>query len=295
MKELALSSFDPNTLSAKGEVGDVICREVAIFKELDHPNIIKYFSSFCQGECLYIVMELVEGMTIADYILSMSEKKQKIPEEEIWDIFIQLCEALRYLHFEKHVVHRDIAPANILLNKQGRVKLADFGLAKDWGQQSGMMRSFVGTVVYTCPEIVQNMPYTNKADIWSLGCVMYELMNLRPAFLAMNPLTMAKKIVDEDYEPLDSSGYSPHLIRAIKACMTASQEKRPNAEELSAIIGPKLLSHIDKMRVKEESLSQMCNSFKQQLEKQENRIDSLETPTSNNIISYITNSISSWR
>ena len=195
MKEIALTSFDPNTRALKGDVSDIICREVSILKELDHPNIIKYYSSFCQGEYLYIVMELIEGMTLADYVVSMSEKRQKLKEEEVWDIFIQLCEALRYLHVERHVVHRDIAPTNVMISKKGVVKLADFGLAKDWGQQSGMLRSFVGTVVYSCPEIVQNMPYTNKADIWSLGCVLYELMNLKPAFAAMNPLTMAKKVL----------------------------------------------------------------------------------------------------
>lgn len=196
MKEIVLNSFDQTARGGKdSNVGDVICREVAILKELDHPNIIKYYNSFCQGEYLYIVMELIEGMTLADYIQSMSEKKQKLTEDEVWDIFIQVCEALRYLHAERHVVHRDIAPSNIMISRQGVVKLTDFGLAKECGQQSGMLRSFVGTVVYSCPEIVQNMPYTSKADIWSLGCVIYELMSLKPAFAAMNPLTMAKKVI----------------------------------------------------------------------------------------------------
>jgi len=276
MKEIALNSFDSTMKSAKGEVGDTISREVTILKEIDHPNIIKYYNSFGQGEYLYIVMELIEGMTIQDYIASISEKKQKLAEEEIWDIFIQLVSALRYLHVDRHVVHRDIAPTNVMINKKGIVKLTDFGLAKDWGQQSGMLKSFVGTVVYTCPEIVQNMPYTSKADIWSLGCVIYELIALKPAFAAMNPLTMAKKIVDEDYESLDDKGYSTELVRTVKCCMTSNPEKRPDIEGVAALMGPRLIKYIDKQRIKEDNLSSICSSLKTQLEKQESKSDSYE-------------------
>ena len=92
------------------------------------------------------------------------------------------------------VVHRDIAPSNIMIEKQKYIKLADFGLAKQRGLQNSMMKSFVGTITYSCPEIVQSQPYTEKADIWSLGCVMYELMMRKPPWVAQNPLTMAKKV-----------------------------------------------------------------------------------------------------
>ena len=205
---------------------------------------------------------------------SVSEKHKKMAEDEVWSIFIQLCEALRYLHVDKHVVHRDIAPVNVMINNEGIVKLMDFGLAKAWEQQNGMLKSFAGTVVYTCPEIVQNMPYTSKADVWSLGCVIYELMNLKPAFCAMNPLTLAKKIVEEDYESLDDKGYSPHLVSVVKACMTANSEKRPNIEELACLMGPKLMTYIDKMRISEEALDQSCNLLKSQIERHE----ALKTP-----------------
>lgn len=98
-------------------------------------------------------------------------------EATIWSIFVQLCAALRYLHTEKRVVHRDLAPGNVLIDSDFNLKLADFGLAKEWGTQSGsVMKSFVGTILYSCPEIVQSRPYNEKADIWSLGCIIYELM-----------------------------------------------------------------------------------------------------------------------
>jgi NIMA (never in mitosis gene a)-related kinase 10 len=147
-------------------------------KELSHPNIIRYYTSFADRQNIYIVMELLDGYSLADFILSQQEKKYRVKEETIWSIFVQLCAALRYLHIEKRIVHRDLAPGNVLIDGELKLKLADFGLAKQWGntQSTSVMKSFVGTILYSCPEIVQSKPYTEKADIWSLGCIMYELM-----------------------------------------------------------------------------------------------------------------------
>ena len=221
MKEIPLAHFDvtpeqfqkylDEVQSSQGNtstsvddlVVEEICREVAILKDLDHPNITKYYTSFSEGQYIYIVMELLDGASLADFILSQSEKKQRVKEEVVWSILSQLTAALRYLHCEKRVMHRDLAPSNILIDGDFNIKLADFGLAKKWGTQSAsVMKSFVGTILYSCPEIVQSQAYTEKADIWSLGCIIYELITFTQPFSAGNPLTVAKKIVDGDYEGL---------------------------------------------------------------------------------------------
>lgn len=90
------------------------------------------------------------------------------------------------------------------------------------------MKSFVGTIIYSCPEIVQSQTYTNKADIWSLGCIIYEIMTFSQPFNASNPLTIAKKIVDGEYEAIKDNTYSPLLIGIVRKCMTADQTHRPN-------------------------------------------------------------------
>ena len=109
---------------------------MAILKDLNHPNIIKYYTSFADRQNVYIVMELLDGYSLADYILSQSEKKHRVKESVIWSIFVQLCASLRHLHVEKKIVHRDLAPGNVLIDGDLNLKLADFGLAKRWGNQS---------------------------------------------------------------------------------------------------------------------------------------------------------------
>jgi serine/threonine protein kinase len=103
------------------------------------------------------------------------------------------------------------------------------------------MKSFVGTILYSCPEIVQSQPYTEKADIWSLGCIIYELMTFTQPFSAGNPLTVAKKIVDGDYEPLNDDFYSPILIDVIRKMMTANPKVRPNVLDLCKMMVPILM------------------------------------------------------
>ena len=92
-------------------------------------------------------------------------------------------------------MHRDLNPSNIMVDSRGNLKVADFGLAKGISQSLNMHNSFLGTLAYSCPQIVQNEQYNQKADIWSLGCIIFEIMSLKPPFSGNNPLFLAKTIV----------------------------------------------------------------------------------------------------
>ena len=251
IKEIPLVDFEQDfEESTKEKIAEKLSKEVAIYKNLNHPNIIKYYTSFVEGEMLYIVMELIEGQPLSDFISSLKEKKQRLVEGQIWRIFIEVCAGLRYLHLDKKVVHRDFTPANIMITKDNHVKIADFGLAKQRGaQSSGNMKAFVGTIQYSCPEIVRNEPYTEKADIWSLGVILYELATLENPFSGENPLAIARKIVEEDYPPLNVKEFSPLLITTVSRCMCVDHERRPDILGVSQMIGPILLLQIDELRV----------------------------------------------
>lgn len=249
LKELPLEEGED------AELAEELRQEVDILKDLQHPSITKYYTSFVEEGCLYIVMELVEGLSMADFINSLREKQQKLAEGKIWRLFIELVAALRYLHVDKRVIHRDLSPSNIMVTRDLHIKIADFGLAKARGtQSSGVMNTFVGTIFYTCPEIVQSKPYSDKADIWSLGVVMYELISLKQPFAGENPLAIANKIVEEDYVRLSPELASPLLLQVIKRCMTGNPEERPDASSLCQMIGPILVAQIDELRDHEDEL-----------------------------------------
>ncbi len=116
-------------------------------------------------------------------------------------MIINLCMVLKYLHVDKKIVHRDLNPANLMVDNQYNIKLADFGLAKTLSQSIPMMNSFVGTLVYSCPEIVQNKPYSEKAGlifIFNIRHLVFRMLGLRAnnfenALLKQQSLNFSKK------------------------------------------------------------------------------------------------------
>jgi serine/threonine protein kinase len=140
-----------------------------------------------------------------------------------------------------------------------------------------MMNSFVGTLIYSCPEIVQNRPYTEKADIWSLGCILYELITLKPPFQSSNPLTLAKKIVDLEYEKIElaalSLQYSPELIAFVEQCLVYDEAKRLSILQLLALITPHVVEQMDAAREKEQILNEEIIGLTRKMNQKKNNND----------------------
>lgn len=280
LKEIPLQDFENDIEEESIEkVAEKMSKEVSIYKNLNHPNIIKYYTSFVANENLYIVMELIEGQPLSDFITSVKEKGQRLVEGQIWRIFIEMCAGLRYLHLDKRVVHRDFTPANIMMTRDNHVKIADFGLAKQrGGNSSGNMNAFVGTIQYSCPEIVRSQPYTEKADIWSLGVILYELATLSQPFAGENPLAIARKIVEEDYTPINIKDFSPLLVNVIRKCMTVNPDQRPDILHLSQIIGPVLMLQVDELKINE---MQLRDSIKREAPRPSNDIPVVHIKSAN--------------
>ena len=111
---------------------------------------------------LYIVMELIEGAPLSEHFHSLREKGQRFSEQRVWKIFIQMVLALRYLHKDKHIVHRDLTPNNVMLGENDKVTITDFGAAKLKPKDCSHMKTIVGTIVYSSPEVIQNQSYNDK-------------------------------------------------------------------------------------------------------------------------------------
>lgn len=140
---------------------------------LSHPNIVNVYDVVDEGELHYIVMELIEGITLKSYIT----KKGHLDVKESIGIAIQVAQGIEAAH-EQHIIHRDIKPQNMLISRDGKVKVADFGIARAVSSQT-MNATVVGSVHYISPEQARGGYSDERSDIYSLGITMYEMVTGR--------------------------------------------------------------------------------------------------------------------
>ncbi|XP_024917349.1 serine/threonine-protein kinase Nek10 isoform X2 [Cynoglossus semilaevis] len=246
---------------------DKIVSELTIIKEqMTHPNIVKYYRTFLEGDQLYIVMELIEGVPLAEHFNSLKEKQQQFTEDRIWNIFIQMCLALRYLHKEKRIVHRDLTPNNIMLGENDKVTITDFGLAKQ-KQENSKLTSVVGTILYSCPEVVKNEPYGEKADIWALGCILYQMTKLQPPFYSNNMLSLASKIVEAVYEPIEKGAVSERVTDMVRWCLSPDAEQRPDIVAISSRISDLMMRLMDGLCTSHNALERRAERDRKRAQK----------------------------
>ncbi|XP_040122938.1 serine/threonine-protein kinase Nek3 isoform X2 [Oryx dammah] len=203
-------------------------KEAVLLAKMKHPNIVAFKESFEAEGHLYIVMEYCDG---GDLMQKIKHQKGKLfPEDMILHWFTQMCLGVNHIH-KKRVLHRDIKSKNVFLTQDGKVKLGDFGSARLLSSPMAFACTYVGTPYYVPPEIWENMPYNNKSDIWSLGCILYELCTLKHPFQANSWKSLILKICQGSMNPLPSH-YSYELQHLIKQIFKKNPSHRPSATTL---------------------------------------------------------------
>ena len=206
--------------------------EIEIIKQLNHPNLIQYYKSFIHKNKLCIIMEYADGGDLSAKIEIHSKQNRLIPENDIWNLFLQLCNGLSYLH-SKNIIHRDIKSQNVFLTKNGVVKLGDFGISKILKNSDDFAHTSLGTPFFLSPEICQGKSYNFKSDVWMLGCVLYEMAALKKPFSGDNLPMIMNNIITKDIPPIPSF-YSENLRNLIKLLLNKDMNERPTVAEIMA-------------------------------------------------------------
>ena len=201
--------------------------EVKILKALDHPNIIKYEKSFKVQNNFCIIMELAQDGDLQKKIQKFEETGQSFSTETIWKYTYQVISGLSALHSNK-ILHRDIKASNIFLMENDVVKIGDFNIGKEVSEST--MYTKIGTPVMMSPEIWNGESYNFKTDIWSLGCLVYQMATLKPPFLAESYAALYLKISKCKVPYIQN--YPKALNVFIQKLLKKNPKQRPSCPEL---------------------------------------------------------------
>lgn len=200
--------------------------EAEILQTLKHTNIIRYRNFTKTPKKIFILMEYADGGDLDQLIKYHDKIKKRFSEDEILDIFVQICLGLKYLH-DRKILHRDLKPQNVFLTKEHIVKLGDFGISKTLEHTNDVAKTMAGTPIFCSPEICMGKAYNSKSDMWSLGCILYELLTLHHAYSGKNMSEIAMKIITKSPSPMPIQ-YSTEIRQLVVRLLDKNPSKRPS-------------------------------------------------------------------
>lgn len=164
MKEI--NTYNLTSMKDKS-LGEIVNEVTIIRNNLKHPNIVRYMKTFKENDSLYIVMELIDGAPLSQHVRILKEKQERWSEEKIWNLFIQTVLALKYLHKEKNIVHRDLTSNNIMLSENDKITITDFGLAKL--KETNCSKTFIFYLSFL--KILKNLTIKIKTQVIYCGVI----------------------------------------------------------------------------------------------------------------------------
>lgn len=201
-------------------------QEVAIMRKVRHRNVVQFIGACTQKPHLCIVFEFMRGGSVYDFMRRQGNLRIAV----VLRIAVEVCRGMDYLH-KRRIVHRDLKAANLLLDEHGTVKIADFGVARVL-DGPGVMTAETGTYRWMAPEVIEHKPYNHKADVFSFGVVLWELLTGLVPYNDMTPLQAAVGVVQKGLRPPIPQTCPPPLADIMRLCWQRDPEIRPSFETL---------------------------------------------------------------
>ncbi|KAK9809093.1 hypothetical protein WJX72_009300 [[Myrmecia] bisecta] len=225
-KKYVIKEIDVSRLPRKER--EAAEQEAKVLLALNHPNVVSCKESFVEGGKLLIVMDYCSEGDL--YAALQKRRGVPLPEGMILDWFVQICLGLKHVH-DRKILHRDLKTQNVFMSSGGLLKLGDFGVSKVLNSTYQLAGTAVGTPYYLSPEICQNRSYNAKTDIWSLGCILYEMITFRHPFEGASMRQLISKIIKGSYLPI-SAGYSRGMRELVDSMLQVDSSRRPTANDL---------------------------------------------------------------
>ncbi|PAN03680.1 hypothetical protein PAHAL_1G015000 [Panicum hallii] len=228
-QDVAIKVVRPERISA--DMYRDFAQEVYIMRKVRHRNVVQFIGACTRQPNLYIVTDFMSGGSVYDY-LHKKNSTFKLPE--ILKVAIDISKGMNYLH-QNNIIHRDLKTANLLMDENRVVKVADFGVARV-KDQSGVMTAETGTYRWMAPEVIEHKPYDHKADVFSFAIVLWELLTGKIPYEYLTPLQAAIGVVQKGIRPTIPKDTHPKLIKLLQKCWHRDPAERPDFSEILEIL-----------------------------------------------------------
>ncbi|KAI8469236.1 MAG: kinase-like domain-containing protein [Monoraphidium minutum] len=202
-------------------------QEVAIMRKVRHKNVVQFIGACTRKPNLCIVFEYMSHGSVYDWV----RREGPLKLAQVLKVGVEVSRGMDYLH-QRKIIHRDLKAANLLLDDNGTVKIADFGVARII-ESSGHMTAETGTYRWMAPEVIEHKPYDEKADVFSFGVVLWELLTSKVPYSDMTPLQAAVGVVQKGLRPSPPQNCPPALLQLMAACWEGAPGRRPTFTDLT--------------------------------------------------------------
>ncbi|KAL2936994.1 Serine/threonine-protein kinase STY46 [Bienertia sinuspersici] len=228
-QEVAIKVLKPERLNT--DLQKEFAQEVYIMRKVRHKNVVQFIGACTKPPSLCIVTEFMSGGSVYDY-LHKHKGTFKLPS--LLKVAIDVCKGMNYLH-QNNIIHRDLKAANLLMDENEVVKVADFGVARVKAQ-TGVMTAETGTYRWMAPEVIEHKPYDHKADVFSFGIVLWELLTGKLPYEYLTPLQAAVGVVQKGLRPIVPKNCHPKLAELLERCWQQDPAVRPDFAEIIPVL-----------------------------------------------------------